>query len=555
MSSETAESKKDPKKPAHPRDPIRESVETIVFVVVLVLLLKLFVTEAFVIPTGSMAETLFGYQKIIACEQCGHEFPVNSHDEVEPNQLTGRRHPLVGYTCPNCRFTGRVQDLNPIPGNRTGDRVLVLKPIYHLKNPDRGDVVVFKFPEKPQENLSAQNYIKRAMGFGGETIGIHRGDLYVTRSLTYPPDLVGEDGYPLYPRPEDPNDLWRPVYMYENNEAATELFQASRQANFTGLEGGFDIIRKTPEQVLACKRIVWDNDRQPKQLAGKVPPRWYAEEGQAGNWNPDNARMPRVFDHSSNELHWLRYRHLIDVWGAGGGDPQPQHIDNFLGYNAGIDIDPLNRTESSRSSSNDNLWVGDLIIECEADIQAGNEVVLELSKGQNRFQATFGNGQVKLTATGPNAPQFGEPRECKVNDAGKYKLRFANVDCRLLVWVNDDLVAEADCAPGTTISEELADSEGYTEENDVKAPASIGARGVVTIRSIQLYRDIYYTKNSNGDHAGANLFYVQPGHYLCLGDNSAQSSDSRKWGTVPERLMLGKAVFVFFPLGRIGFIE
>ena len=46
---------------------------------------------------------------------------------------------------------------------------------------------------------------------------------------------------------------------------------------------------------------------------------------------------------------------------------------------------------------------------------------------------------------------------------------------------------------------------------------------------------------------GAFIYYVQPGHTMCLGDNSAQSSDSRTWGTVPDRLMLGKAVFVFWP--------
>src|SRR3954447_2671616 len=92
------------KKPAVPRDPVREAVETIVFVVVLVLLLKLFVTEAFVIPTGSMAETLYGYQKIVTCPECGHEFPVNSHDEVEPGQ--DKQYPqLSGCTCPNCRYT------------------------------------------------------------------------------------------------------------------------------------------------------------------------------------------------------------------------------------------------------------------------------------------------------------------------------------------------------------------------------------------------------------------------------------------------------------------
>src|SRR5262245_6185818 len=56
-------------------DSAREVVETIVFVVVLVLLLKSFVAEAFVIPTGSMATTLLGYQKQTTCEQCGHLFP------------------------------------------------------------------------------------------------------------------------------------------------------------------------------------------------------------------------------------------------------------------------------------------------------------------------------------------------------------------------------------------------------------------------------------------------------------------------------------------------
>src|SRR5882724_10585230 len=67
------------KKPAddQPRDAVREVVETVVFVIVLVLLLKTFVAEAFVIPTGSMAETLWGYQKWETCPLCGHVFPVN----------------------------------------------------------------------------------------------------------------------------------------------------------------------------------------------------------------------------------------------------------------------------------------------------------------------------------------------------------------------------------------------------------------------------------------------------------------------------------------------
>jgi len=69
------------KKP--PKDSPRELVETIVFVVVLVLILKLFVVEAFVIPTGSMADTLFGYHKTVQCDRCGYTFPVHSTEEEE----------------------------------------------------------------------------------------------------------------------------------------------------------------------------------------------------------------------------------------------------------------------------------------------------------------------------------------------------------------------------------------------------------------------------------------------------------------------------------------
>src|ERR1700756_1833565 len=69
-----------------PKDSFREIVETVVFVVVLVLLLKSFVAEAFVIPTGSMAETLWGYQKVVVCPQCGYAFTVNCSSEVDPQQ-------------------------------------------------------------------------------------------------------------------------------------------------------------------------------------------------------------------------------------------------------------------------------------------------------------------------------------------------------------------------------------------------------------------------------------------------------------------------------------
>src|SRR5262245_5135487 len=411
----TAEKDKKDRKKHHPRDPAREVVETIVFVVVLVLLLKLFVTEAFVIPTGSMAETLYGYQKIVTCPKCGHEFPVNSHDEVEGRQGDGKKMKLYGFTCPNCRYMGTIDEVKPEPKNGSGDRVLVLKPLYHVREPKRGEVVVFKWPEKPQDKFVAQNYIKRAMAFGGETLGIYRGDLFVTRSLDYPPDARGKDGKLLYPRPDDPNDLWRgdpnkgPDYRYVNNDMAMKLFENSRDAGFPTGKGGFEIIRKEEEQTLADRRIVWDNDHQPEdfvknarqvQLTDKNGKeriwwtRWYSPDSE-GMWTTNDPAKPIVFGHDKPDLHWIRYRHLAEPWrtsNEAGNNPktdfrtlaaQPyRHIDNFLGYNAGRDLDPATgRVEARDGTGLDALWVGDLFLECKAKFADGSKVVLELSKG------------------------------------------------------------------------------------------------------------------------------------------------------------------------------
>ncbi len=93
-------------------------------------------------------------------------------------------------------------------------------------------------------------------------------------------------------------------------------------------------------------RLVWDNDKQPTELAGKVPPRWYVP---AGGWNGDHPAQPRKFVHAGDALDWVRYRHLPLQWKTAAAnevdatpatDPKelaeqkPKFVDNFLGYNA-----------------------------------------------------------------------------------------------------------------------------------------------------------------------------------------------------------------------------
>jgi signal peptidase I len=45
---------------------------------------------------------------------------------------------------------------------------------------------------------------------------------------------------------------------------------------------------------------------------------------------------------------------------------------------------------------------------------------------------------------------------------------------------------------------------------------------------------------------------VAPGQYYVMGDHRSASNDSRSWGTVPRDFIYGKAVFIYWPLKKLG---
>ncbi len=399
-------------------DGVRELVETVIFVVVLVLMLKSFDAEAFVIPTGSMAETLLGYQKWVVCPNCGFGFPANCSQQVDPSD--GTPHWVSGCTCPNCRQRIRFIPhddqylLGIIPVGRTyldpitkekrgapdgideiadpdwgsGDRVLVSKFAYDLtqRPPDRLDVVVFKYPGNgnleeanprnppfpqtgPFKDGVPMNYIKRLVGLPGETIAIHGGDFYVLppdKGLQYD-DLKGAADPAR--REQLARQLWQTRFMHNNDPEALRRFR----------EGEFQIIRKPPETLLAMRRIVYDNDHPAKDLHAA---RW-ADRDKGGAWKADDAHGFRLAS-ADGKAHWLGYRHLLR-----GQEDRPQLITDFMGYN----------TAEPRNSPTGVNWVGDLILECEVQPdQARGELTLELSKGVDRFQRPLRPGQRRLHA-------------------------------------------------------------------------------------------------------------------------------------------------------------
>lgn len=591
-----------------PHDGFRETLDTVVFVVILVLILKTFVAECFVIPTGSMAETLYGYQKGVSCPECSHPFAVNASDEVE-NGVRDRNF----CTCPNClrdielvrsgqvrrgAEAARVDD----PGASTGDRVLVGKfpaDFASVGGPSRHQVVVFKFPGNggggfdpfpvsgPQRNHTPMNYIKRCMGLPGEVLAISGGDLYRLAGGWTPP---GDEG-PV-------TDWWKTDHMrmayfprarvgpegkveFPGDPAPIERVEGD-PAGAIGANGRFEIIRKPPAVVLAESRLVYDDDKPAADM--KAFPRWTGEtpasfpRGPGGYYSGD----------STNGRVWLRYSHLLrpNVQGVGPAAVcRPQVITDVMGYNTGraseMLFGALMPGEGGRSVAGN--WVGDLLLEFSVRAQSPKgSLVAEVARGHRRFRARvdLATGQVvfSVVAVDGTEAELARATTTLKGGAGAHNIRFGHVDRTLHLWV-DGKVATGQGIPVPASME----AGGRTFDLE---PAALGLDGgaKAEVGHIRLFRDTHYTAKDSPSEMDVQLddfaapldwtpgkatpdnlkalnwapmrvLRVPPGHYLCLGDNSTHSSDSRSWGTVPGRLMLGRAVAVYWPINRIGLIR
>ncbi len=143
---------------------LRENIEAVLVAVVLALFIRTFVVQAFKIPSGSMQETL----------QIGDHILVNKF-------IYGVKLPFISTT------------------------------IIPVKNPRRGDIVVFKFPEDPDKD-----FIKRVIGVAGDVVECRDKQVYVNHKPLNHDHGIHIDPH-VIPGEVQPRDNFGPVVVPENS--------------------------------------------------------------------------------------------------------------------------------------------------------------------------------------------------------------------------------------------------------------------------------------------------------------------------------------------------
>ena len=105
------------------------------------------------------------------------------------------------------------------------------------------------------------------------------------------------------------------------------------------------------------------------------------------------------------------------------------------------------------------------------------------------------------------------------------------------------------CGAGGTFVKRLIGLPGEKLKEDAKGFIYVEEPG--SKRYVKLNEP--YVKADRRDHQPAHTWHVPKGDYFFMGDNRAQSCDSRVWGSVPRKNLIGEVFFVYWPPNRIGF--
>jgi signal peptidase I len=128
--------------------------------------------------------------------------------------------------------------------------------------------------------------------------------------------------------------------------------------------------------------------------------------------------------------------------------------------------------------------------------------------------------------------------------ANRFIYRFKDPERGDIVVFQTPPAARARCGAGGTFVKRLIGLPG--DRLELRSEMGLS---YVYINGKKL--DEPYIGRNRRDARGPESFRVPQGQYFMMGDNRSQSCDSREWGTVPRKNLIGKVFATYWPPNRI----
>jgi len=520
---------------------IKDTLESIVIALILAFVFRAFIVEAFVIPTGSMAPTLYGAHGTIVCQDCGVEFAYGVKDLADKRKVV-QVLASSRAVCPNCNHVNTNLRVSDERRNREkGDRILVLKWPFNIEGrslgPARWDVIVFKDPAD-----GVTNFIKRLAGLPNEVLMIVDGDVYTVST-----EKLSADAREQLDRIRHEK--------YEQRAKIRHGGQLTRVPRkiLDELDEKMTIARKTPAAQQALWSRVYDHDYPPQKL-DRNQPRWASARGDSSGWDASNRRV-RFEDRGTRPDY-------IELAG--------KRIIAARAYNIhGGDV-PV---------------VSDVRVRFVWTPQNGEGVLrIRLEKSRRTFWATVRmDGLVTLTEStdvpGSSASAMAFKQLAPFAQGKSVEISFENLDYRLALKVGGEevLTSSGDRESPAYYCPDLKSLRRMARKTPAP-PRIYGEGGAFELSHLVVERDEYYYHDpkpqalamrwapQRGWASPESPILLREHEYFMLGDNTAASKDSRLWdqvgphlvdrgeafqlGTVPRDQLVGKAFFVYWPSGH-----
>lgn len=536
------------------KENVRETADSIIVAFILAFVFRAFIIEAFVIPTGSMAATLYGAHGSLICSDCGWEFAYGLADPSSEDDRRPKLGPNELAICPNCNHGNPITEINDRRANaEKGDRILALKWPYDVGGPWRGpqrwDVALFKDPSDPDLSDGVTNFIKRMVGMPGEVLEIIDGDVYVV-----PVEELSQPTRQMLDQARHAKFLRRclPPQMAEARELERYL-KGIWPKVLDELSRKLRICRKTPLAQGALWNVLYDHDYPPRALE-EGQPRWEPVETAGEGWDTRGRRLR--FEPLSAGYQGLALR----------GKPSTDH----LGYNIRENGGPLGVTDLRLRF----VWTV---------LRGEGTLLLKLPKRQRTFWAELNtDGTLRLYRNEGELPSAED--ELATRQIARFEFNrpvtvdFHNVDYRVALMINGEeflATTPEQFAPDIPALRKL---NPRPDDQEIQ----IFVRGMATeLTHVVAERDVYYralepvSRNGISDLSvltgrmwggTGNPIWLREGEYFMLGDNSPASGDSRIWhyvgphladrgeayqlGTVAADQLIGRAFFVYWPSGH-----